>query len=211
MAQEFPIPRSRLYVDPYEVEVQLRQLDGLTSILLKEAVRVGDQTRRNIGPHEIAGSPAYNAVSKTLEFLRIELIPFGWHDGLHFQIPVAFNNDHSIAVTVTEGDENTGIITNKDPRTVAPKGLNTSRAIDESRLFQDAPVAIWYLLAQSTEEGLYAELSSPLVHENGAIIRWDERIILGRIDGPDGGELITPNSSTPPNEQAVVNVVRKQA
>jgi hypothetical protein len=150
-------------------------------------------------------------VSKGVEALREQTIGFGWHPGRYLNIEVAWNNDETIAITVTEGDEFTGVFAERDPQTVAMKGPNTSKAIDDNRLFDEPPVSIWYLLTHASEEGLFAELSIPIADADGVIFGWYERILLGNVGESDGNALAVPRQRISPSEQAIVNVVRRQA
>ena len=211
MAHSFEMPRSRVYIDSYEVDARLKRLSGLTRVPLVEAVLRGDNARRNTGPLELPSSPSFNAVSKGVEALREETIALGWHPSRFLNIEVAMNNDETIAITVTEGDEFTGVRAERDPHTVALKGPNTTKAADDNRLFEEPPVSLWYLLTRSVEEGLFAELSSPSAGNDGVIIGWNERILLGNVSAPSGVGLAVPSQRISPSEQAIVNVVRRQA
>ncbi len=211
MARSYEVPPPRVFIDAYDVDARLLRLGGLTRIPLIEAVLRGDNARRNTGRLELPSSPAFNAVSKGVEALREETIPLGWHPYRYLNIEVAMSNDESIAITVTEGDEFTGVFAERDPRTVALKGTNTTKAINDNRLFDDPPVTLWYLLAHSSEEGLFAELSSPAADTDGTIYGWQERILLGNVGGAGGAKNALPRQRIFPSEQAVVNVIRKQA
>ena len=206
----YEAPRSRVYIDDYEVDLRLSQL-GLTRLPLILAVRRGDIARRNTGRLELPSAPGFNAVSKGVEALREETISLLWHPDRFLGIEVAMNNERTVAVTVTEGDVFCGTMGDRDPRTKALKGPNTSRAVEDNRLFDDPEVTLWLLLTLSTDEGLFAELSRPFEERDGVVYGWNERILLGDVS--EGGALAEINRSpqTAPSEQAIVNVIRKQA
>jgi hypothetical protein len=192
-----------VYLDDYEIDARLHDL-GVQRQWLVEAARQGDFQRRSTSPLEFPGAPAYKAASKGLEVLRRQSIEAsGWHPIFYLGIPVTFNNPRTVAIAVTEGDENTGILTEDDPATKALKGPNTSRALDTNRLFDDAPVSFWYLLTFSDAEGLRAELSSPVLDEGGCVHGWDERVLLGQVDPGDGstGRAVRPEPIPAPDIQ----------
>jgi len=109
-------------------------------------------------------------------------------------IPVAFNPERTIAVSVTEGDEYTGIFGDKDPKTKALKRNNTAKAIEKNAMFDDWPVKIFgTCLTYSNQDVVWAELSIPRVQLDGSVTGWEERILLGSIDGDTG----SPREVTP--------------
>lgn len=211
MAVEYVFPRSRIYIDTYEVDARLKQLGGITREPLLEAALHGDLIRRSTSALEFPGAPAYKAASSGLSALRSQMATlFNWHHDSYLGIPVTYNRDETVAIAVTEGDDNVGRFTEVDPKTKALKGPNTTKAVDANRLFDDPPVSFWYLLTFSDDEGLYVELSSPAFSESGQVSGWHERLLLGEIR-ETGGALRTPEIQSPPTEQAVVNIFRKRA
>jgi hypothetical protein len=204
----YAMPKSRPIINWYDVEAAVDQLE-LRRTWLEEAVRQAELTRRFTGPLEFPGAPAYKAASRGLEVLReITVQEASWHPGNFLGIPVTFNNAETIAITVTEGDELTGLVGDEDPKTRALKGPNTARASDSNRLFEDPPVSFWYLLIYSGEE-LRAELSCPTVEEDGVVRGWGDRIILGDVEPP--AERRRVKDAPPPNDAPEVIVRRKTA
>ena len=204
-------PRPRVYID-YQADVRLRQLEkDLERNLFIVAAQAGDIVRRSTSSLEFPGAPSYKAASSGLEMLRnITREELGWHHGTHLGIPVTFNNRETVAIAVTEGDRNVGILANDDPKTVAFKGSNTTMASDSNRLFESPLAAFWYLLTYSSEDGLWIELSSPIDNSGGRPRGWDERILIGEIR-EKGSIARADRPLSPPSEKAVVNVHRKQA
>ncbi|MFI5035403.1 MAG: hypothetical protein ACHQFZ_04280 [Acidimicrobiales bacterium] len=211
MQDEFSLPGTRLYIDTYQVDVRLRRLGGLRREYLIESALHGDRVRRSTHHLEFPGAPAYRAASSGLMALRVSTAEsLGWHHGDYLGIPVAYSPDEVVAIAVTEGNENVGLLTDQDPRTRALKGGNTVKATDTNRLFDDPEVSFWYLLTYSSEEGLFVELSSPSQSESGHVVGWDERILVGEVRGGATAARIAPPSSMSP-APAIVEVHRKQA
>jgi hypothetical protein len=191
---EYP-RQARVYVDPYEVDARLDQL-GLRRAAMELAVEQGELQRRLCTPLDFSATPGYVAWGRTLRAVREETIPLGWHPGDLLQIPVTYNPDESIAVAVSSGDENTGVLTDRDPATKTVKGQATIHAVEANKIpfgrnpYDDEEdmigVELWYLLYCSDEHGLRAELSSPRTMDTaGRIAGWSERILLGTIGGDD--------------------------
>jgi hypothetical protein len=189
------LPRPRLYIDAYDVDARLAR-DGIERGWLVDAAQRGDLERKRTSHLELPGAPAYKAASKGLEVLRMASLDSGWHPELHLGIPVTISGDRRTAITVTEGDENTGHLTDDDPVTKAYKGVNTARAADDNRLFEDPPVAFFYLLTYSLGGILRAELSSPRITEGGHVSAWLERILLGDI-GPGDDPRVAAKPTAP--------------
>lgn len=203
-------PRSRAYSDSYEVDARLASL-GVKREWLEEATWQGQIERRFTSHLEFPGAPAYKAASKGLEVLRERSTKeAGWHPDSYLGIPVSFNGEGTVAVAVTEGDEFTGILGEKDPSTKAIKGPNTRKAVDENRLFQDPPVSFWYLLTFSDGERLWAELSCPAIEEGGRVTKWEERILLGEIKR-QAGTTSLPESMPPASDAPEITVRRRPA
>lgn len=205
--------RSRVYMDRYEVVARLNK-EGVVRDWLEDAARQGDLQRKLTSPLELPGAPAYKAVSRGLEVLRTRALDADWHPHDYLGIPVTFNPTRTTAIAVTEGDEYTGLLGDRDPMTRALKGPNTRRATErnEGRLFDDAPVSFWYLLTYSDDGGLRAELSSPALEQDGRVRGWDERILLGTIKPIDGLDVMPrPAAPVAPATAPDVQVRRRTA
>ena len=210
VAQEkFQLPPSRVYIDPYEVDARLAEL-AVQRTWLEEAALQGELQRRLTSPLEFDGAPAYKAASMGLRVIRELSIGAGWHPERYMSIPVAFNNDETVAISVTEGDEYVGVLGERDPSTKAIKGPNTAKVVDDNRLFEFPPVSFWYFLTYSDErQTLRAELSSPAIEEGGRVSQWLERILLGSITGTAVAAPLT--DTMPPAAPAPEVVVRRRS
>ena len=183
---------SHIVADPYEVDVALADVFGLTRAVFERAVLAGDLERRRTVSDDAPGAPGYYAYNGTLRSLRRESRrQGGWHPGLFRAIPVSYDSSENLAITVSSADERTGRI-GEDPSTKNIKGGDAAAAIDGNQLALDdyrpfdEPVDFFYLLFSSDDEGVFAEVSMPTFQdESGRITGWSPRFILGRIGGDD--------------------------
>jgi hypothetical protein len=157
-------------------------------------------------------SRGYNFWDGTLRGLRVGLRELhGFHRGDFCRIPVAYNEDESLAIAVTASDDPRVGRAGEDPETNR-KGPATAVAIAESQdsLFDDRPVELWYFVLHVSEDGeVRAELSRPLVADDqDKISEWEERILLGSIVSPDSGSRVRQPASDPKID---VQVSRKSA
>jgi hypothetical protein len=206
-------PPARLIFEPYEVDLRLHQL-GVTRTPLEEAVRQGSLQRRLCTADDFYGAPGYLAWARALRVTRQELRKqHGWHKGDFLRIPVAYNEDESVAVAVSSGDDRVGL-PGDDPST-KEKGPSTVAAVGESSqpelqfASDEIGVDLWYLLTYESNEGeLRAELSSPrFTDEEDKISGWYERVIFGRIDFDGEPQVMASDATT----DFSINVTRKSA
>jgi hypothetical protein len=215
---EQPAPRkARVISDPYAVRVALDRI-GMPKELLLLAAEKGHLERRLATPLDFAGRGEYDAASRALRTLCEEggKTAGSWHREQYLGIPVAFNLDESIAITVTAGDEYAGVDDGeRDPRTRTLKGPNTRTAVARQTLplvhpeDEDAGVEMWYLLTNVTAEALLVELArAEMLDLDGRITGWAERIIVGQLDLDGDGAVLRgkPTEPTPPVE---INLRRK--
>lgn len=210
---------ARTVVDPYEVDVELKRIFGLTRVPFEQVIRQGDNERRKTNADDAAGADGYYAWTRTLRTLRRETRKQdGWHRHSFRNIPGTSNNDESIVIAVSSGDECTGRNGN-DPSTKNIKGWDAEVAVDGNRLrlgefapFEDGPIDFYYLLYRLSDDGMWAEVSQPVFRDStGHVTGWSLRLLLGEIH-PHGGRA-TRRSTTPvaPVQAIDVAVERKSA
>ena len=190
-----------------EVEDRLKQL-GLTEQLLIDPIKRGFFAWLNCTqnhPPAFAGIMAWGEANCGL---REGLVPLGWERHNDRNLPLTINRDTGVALTVSSGDECTGI-EGMVPRTRNPKGITIKDATSSNRaqlgLFSDmdAPPdstdldaidewSTWLLLTyrDTMSRTVRCELSRPIaIGIDGRVDGWAERIILGSIPY-DGDEVL---------------------
>ena len=216
-----PIPDAggalTVYVTPYEVDARLKQL-GVSRRPLVLAALQGDLQRRLCTPDDFYATPGYVEWARALRTLREELRrDHGWHRGDFLRIPVCFNAEENLAISVALGDQWTGIDGEKQPST-SPRGPATIEVVELSGTQRsidfdvDDAVDFWYLLIYAAGDELRAELSRPTdVNDTKRINKWNERILLGSIDP---NTSVTQKLDEPPvteEPEIAVDVRRKLA
>lgn len=211
-----PLPnKARVYVDPYDVDVQLNRI-GMPRSLLLQAAEHGHIDRVFASPLDFPGRGEYDAASRALRTICEEggKVPASWHRDTHRNIPVAFNLDETIAITVTGGDEFTGIDGERDPKTRSLKGPNTKAAAVQQTLpllhgldEENPGVTLWFMLTYVDVDSVRVELATPsIVETDGRVSGWLVRILVGKIDLDGLGGRTVPTAPTPPLE---ITPVRK--
>src|SRR4051794_2552102 len=102
MKSKAEFPQGVRYVTDYEVKKRLAEL-GLSRGLLAEAAFQGHLDRLRATRLDFAGRGEYDAASMALRVLAEEggKTSAGWHRSSHRGIPVVFDRDERIAITVT--------------------------------------------------------------------------------------------------------------
>jgi hypothetical protein len=196
----------QVFIQPFEVEDRLKHL-GLTEQLLLDPVRRGFFAWLNCTQNHPPAFPGIMAWGEANCGLREGLLPLGWERYNDRNLPLTINRDTGVALTVSSGDECTGI-EGMVPRTRNPKGVTMKEATSSNRaqlgLFSDmdAPPdptdleaieewSTWLLLTyrDSVSRTVRCELSRPIaIGIDGRVDGWAERIILGSIPF-DGDEV----------------------
>lgn len=214
-----PAPRrARVFIEPYEVAVQLARI-GIPASLLHQAGEDGHVDRVFASPLDFPGRGEYDAASTALRTICQEggKLQTPWHRDIYLGIPVASNLDSSIAVAVTSGDEFTGIDGDQDPKIRPPKGLNSERAAAANarlRLLRpadegDPGVELLHVLTYVDGEHLRMELSkSSVIVASGQVMEWSWRIILPGVDLDGVGRRPIPLEPSEPTE---INPLRRQS
>lgn len=198
---------ARVISDPKEVDLRLAKL-GLSRPPLVDATLAGDVYRRSRTEMDAPGADGYFQWDGALRVLREQTAEaHQWHRELYLRIPVTFNNDESIAIAVSSGDENTGR-NGPDPSTKNVKGSATEDAVDVNRKLPfgrgEAGVDFWYLLIDATDDGVWAELARPILRDAmGRVNGWTDRLLLGRVDLEEGAALRVPHE--PPSYDVKVS------
>jgi hypothetical protein len=213
-----PHPQAALiYSNPYDVDLQLRARFGLSRDPFVKAVRAGDLERRMTTGDDAEGAAGYYLWTRTLRELRAETrTEAGYHPGKHLLIPATLNNDESIAIAVSSGDNRTGRF-GLDPSTANVKGAATERAVAGNKRKlpfgrgADEPVDFWYLLVDATNGELWAEVAQPRDYDHtGHVSGWYIRILLGLI-APDGGGARRRTDLAPAASPAIIVPVTRRS
>ncbi|HEV2071908.1 MAG TPA: hypothetical protein VGR26_19165 [Acidimicrobiales bacterium] len=209
------LTKARVYADPYDVDVHLARL-GLPKPLLLQAAEDGHVDRVFASPLDFPGRGEYDAASRALRTICEEggKLAAAWHRATYLGIPVAFNLDETVAITVTGGDEFTGINGERDPKTRSLKGPNTRTAATRQTLpllrgsdQNDHGASLWFMLTYVDVECVRVEIATPfLLESDGRVAGWLERILLGKLDLDGIGRRVVPTAPTPPLE---ITPVRK--
>lgn len=157
--------------------------DVLTQARTRAQLDVDDCTA-----FDAPGFAGFTRTSRTMRYLREQLIPQGWTtDDTGNQASVV-SPDGTVAIIATSGDEGTGDL-RRPAKTKYPKGDVTDRRVAANvqlALFgHDADPGsaperhTWVLLQHSDDDRVHAELSLPTgVDAVGRINNWSERIVL---------------------------------
>jgi hypothetical protein len=189
--------------DPIEVNNRLDEL-GLNKAQLLEMVDAAVAGRSNCTPFDPRSAPGWMSWRDGNRRLREILVPIGWEVDETDGIPSAVHPQRKIKLTLCNTNAGTGL---KDyhPQQMSRKGAATdqivsvnqsvfgdlldsaARTIPISRLDRPIGVVCWYLCVYCEDEDVRAELSCPVVCEDGYFKDFHERIILvGRNDGGEG-------------------------
>lgn len=194
-----------VYSEAYEVDLQLARRFGLTRDVFVDAALKGDGQRRLATHDDPDGTDGFNFWTRSTRALRVNARRAGWHNEKYQQIAATFNNDESVAIAVSRGDDKTGRL-GDDPKTRTVKHGGTLAAVEQNRLPYgrddgEPGVDFWYLLVDASDEGVWAEVSRPLDASGGVVDQWQYRIVLAECT-PDGGarrkdstEPIVPKSN----------------
>jgi hypothetical protein len=190
-----------------EVDHRLQEL-GLTSEILRLAVRAGELERVSCTELDPRSYPGTAAWALTIRSLREQLLPLGCRYQNKKNLPLIIDPVRRLAFVVTSGSSATGDPT-LEPTTKYPKGPVVAGQIRVNRqqltLFGDsrfAPLPLkeetitWLLLIRveyrpknetAGEHVAFCELSLPSeINEKGFVTSWAERIILEpvKLDQP---------------------------
>jgi len=190
-----------LYTEINDVHSRLKQL-GLTVDSLLNAIEQGYLSRTRLTAHHPKIFYGLSMWAETVAALRDNLRPTSWFkvDDSNYEITV--NEDSTIAIAVTTGDENTGLAA-FTPSNKCPKGAYTVDAVATNQqldLFADllpppdeeSCFTTWILLVHVAENEVRSELSLPSEMVGGKIKTWKERIILPTLPKEKSSIAIAP-------------------
>jgi len=183
-----------IYAESWEASNRLAGL-GLEESLLIQSVQAGFSAWASCTENHPPSSPGYYAWAETVRTLREQLAPLGWSRLNEANLPLVVNQDGTIAISVSTGNENTGR-TDGNPCTNSAKGPRTAGVIQVNQLqellfpemalpsrevLDTAGRTTWILLMHRDihSEEIRCELSRPIgMTEDGHVDGWAERIIL---------------------------------
>lgn len=174
---------------------RLRAL-GVPYELLVKAGQQGFIERGNAElPFDPVTAPGTDAWRYPVRVLRSGLVQLGWRIDNPRNLPLVISDDVGINITVSSGDEFTGILGERFPKSKNPKGILTSEAIRRNlkqldmfpehlpeavKLFEStAQYPTYVFLLYITDEEIQAELSRPSsMDDANHVDMWSERILL---------------------------------
>jgi hypothetical protein len=211
---------------PEESRDRLAEL-GLNAVIFAQAIQRGQAIAAGYTPNHPAICRGISQWGEVVAAIREQLLPRGWArmDDDNFALTV--NPTRTIAISVSTGDELTGIA-DAIPSTSSAKGPRTAGAVVVNALqldlFGSVPlkpeelskgangVMTWILLfhrdvaAQETR----FELSRPVkMDSDGHVIVWVERIIFPVL--PFGTDGVLSPADVPLSPEIVPEVKRKRA
>ncbi|MBF5093978.1 hypothetical protein F1643_05265 [Azospirillum sp. INR13] len=184
--------------------------------LLIEAAQQGFVERMNAElPFDPVTAPGTDAWRYPVRVLRKALMELGWRIDNPRNLPLAISDEKKINVTVSSGDEFTGLEGVRQPRSKNPKGVLMEEAIARNTRQYDLfpgslPIAVqkfdqtvkhktWVFLIYITDEEIRAELSLPSsMDETDHVNRWAERILIP-VSLPDAEVKGEPNFDEGPD------------
>lgn len=201
---------------------KLRDLNVPMELLI-EAAQQGYVERLNAEPpFDPVTAPGTDAWRYPVRTLRKGLVGLGWRLDNPRNLPLAISDEVRINVTVSSGDEITGIKGYRHPRSKNPKGVLIEEAITRNTRQIDMfpehlPEAVqkfeytlryptWVFLLFITDDEIRAELSRPnSMNESDYVDGWSERILISVPlpgeelsdetefdEGPDIRPVVTP-------------------
>lgn len=181
-----------VWSDWRDVRVALSKL-GLTVEFLLQVVRAGYLARLTRTENDPPSAPGTYQWAEMVRTLREYLVADGWERSNEDGLPTVVHASKGIAISVSSGNENTGIVS-RVPSTKRHKGPGTvDRVTSNAELmlpFTDleipvvrrrdtGPIATWMLLFTIGKHEVRSELSLPMMIDgSGQINGWKERIIL---------------------------------
>jgi hypothetical protein len=217
---------AKVFEDHSDIAARLAGLGpGLTEEVIVYAVSRGEDARLTCNKYDPLTLGGTLAWGRTIRGLREVLCPtFDWELCRAGGLETVVSPDGQVAITVTTGNSDTGRRTS--PRSKYRKGIVTQGVVSQNQQlwlfppeggdfsasrpqnFSPPDRKTWILLIDSSEEGIYCELSLPVaIDSDGRLGEWAERIILGMIPR-DRTLKINPADAEP---DVVVEVSKKEA
>jgi hypothetical protein len=210
---------------PEESRDRLAQL-GLDALIFTQAIQRGQAIAAGYTPNHPAICRGISQWGEIIAALREQLLPRGWTRMTEDNFPLTVNPTRTIAISVSTGDESTGIA-DAIPSTSSTKGPRTADAVIinalQLNLFGNVPlrpeelkesngVMTWIFLFHRdvTAQETRFELSRPVkMDSDGHVDVWAERILFPELPFGTSG-VLTPEE-LPPSVEIVPEVKRKRA
>lgn len=218
--------KTNVFSKPEEFRDRLAQL-GLDAVILTQAIQRGQAIAAGYTPNHPALCRGVSQWGEIVAAIREQLLPLDWTRMDEDNLPLTVNPPRTIAISVSTGDENTGIV-DATPSTQSAKGPRTAEAVVvnamQLELFRNVPlrpeelkqangVTTWILLfhRDAIAEETRFELSRPVkMDSEGRVDLWAERIIFRALPfGSDGA--LAPPQEPPVSPEIVPEVKRKRA
>lgn len=177
---------------------------GIPMVALTESVWQGYLARSRTTDNHPRISRGFIMWAETVAVLREQLRPYSWAKSDKCNYELTVNEEESLAIVVTTGDEATGMA-GVTPSNKCPKGVNTVEAVEANKqqdMFSELLPEIeeiqgfttWVLMLHLAADEIRAELSLPSSISNGKINGWKERILLPSMPLDDDSiEIEVPN------------------
>lgn len=208
-----------------DVHNRLNEL-GLEQEALENVVRRGHYAFISCTENDAPLYPGLAAWNQMVRALREYLLPKGWSRSNENSFPLVVNPNGTMAIAVSSSDEQTGR-GEVSPATKSSKGPRTIEVVaanqEQMNLFRLEPSPVptaasetnsddnrmtWYLLFHRAINEVRCELSLPLfMGDDGRIVGWQERIILGTI--PTDPEFLELTPPAPPQPDIDVAIKRR--
>ena len=199
---------------------------NLDALIFAQAIQRGQAIAAGYTPNHPAICRGISQWGEIVAAVREQLVPRGWTRIDEDNLPLTVNPNRTIALSVSTGDENTGI-EDANPSTRSTKGPRTADAVIvnalQLNLFGNVPlkpeelkesngVMTWILLFHRdvTAQETRFELSRPVkMDSDGHVEVWVERILFPALSfGTDG--VLAPKD-IPLSPEIVPEVKRKRA
>jgi hypothetical protein len=217
--------KTNVFSKPEVSRDRLKQL-GLDALLFTQAIQRGQAIAAGYTPNHPAICRGISQWGEIVAAIREQLLPRGWTRMDEDNLPLTVNPPRNIAISVSTGDENTGIV-DATPSTRSTKGPRTANAVIvnalQLSLFGNVPlrpeelkrsngVMTWILLFHRdvTAQETRFELSRPVkMDSDGHVDVWVERIIFPAL--PFGTDGVLAPADLPLSPEIVPEVKRKRA
>lgn len=217
--------KTNVFSKPEESRDRLSEL-GLDAAIFTQAIQRGQAIAAGYTPNHPAICRGISQWGEVVAAIREQLLPREWARMDDDNYALTVNPTRTIAISVSTGDEFTGIA-DATPSTSSTKGPRTADAVIvnalQLNLFGNVPlkpeelkgsngVMTWILLFRRdvTAQETRFELSRPVkMDSDGHVIVWAERIIFPAV--PFGTDGVLAPSDVPLSPDIVPEVKRKRA
>jgi hypothetical protein len=217
--------KTNMFSTPEDSRDRLAEL-SLDALIFAQAIQRGQAIAAGYTPNHPAICRGISQWGEIVAAVREQLLPRGWTRMDEDNLPLTVNPTRTIALSVSTGDENTGI-EDANPSTRSTKGPRTADAVIvnalQLNLFGNVPlkpeelkesngVMTWILLFHRdvTAQETRFELSRPVkMDSDGHVEVWVERIIFPAL--PFGTDGVLAPKDAPLSPEIVPEVKRRRA